>query len=151
MGITSGSEQLHNRRPRFRPRPRLPNFAHVERRVRWRVPHIGRVVIEDDVDIGDNTVINRGCLGDTIIRRGAKIDGHVFIAHNVRHWGGRDDRGGRGYLRLREDRQGRVGRANARVRDGVTVGEGAVIGMGADVVKDVPAGATVIGNPAREK
>jgi UDP-3-O-[3-hydroxymyristoyl] glucosamine N-acyltransferase len=49
-----------------------------------KVPQIGRVLIEDDVEIGANTTIDRGSSGDTVIGRGCKIDNLVMIAHNVR-------------------------------------------------------------------
>ncbi len=49
----------------------------------FKIPQIGGVVIEDDVEIGSNATIDRGALGDTIIRRGTKIDNLVQIAHNV--------------------------------------------------------------------
>lgn len=48
-----------------------------------KVPHIGRVVIEDDVEIGANTTIDRGRFAETRIGRGAKIDNLVQVAHNV--------------------------------------------------------------------
>lgn len=48
-----------------------------------KVPQIGNVIIEDDVEIGANTTIDRAALGSTIIRRGTKIDNLVQIAHNV--------------------------------------------------------------------
>ena len=48
-----------------------------------KVPQIGRVVIQDDVEIGANTTIDRGALNDTIIGQGTKIDNLVQIAHNV--------------------------------------------------------------------
>lgn len=48
-----------------------------------RVPQLGRVVIGDNVDIGANTTVDRGAIGDTVIRDGAKIDNLVQIAHNV--------------------------------------------------------------------
>jgi UDP-3-O-[3-hydroxymyristoyl] glucosamine N-acyltransferase len=47
-------------------------------------PHVGSVEIEDDVEIGANVCIDRGTFGSTVIRRGAKIDNLVQIAHNVR-------------------------------------------------------------------
>ncbi len=50
----------------------------------FRVPQLGRVVIGDDVEIGANTTIDRGALGDTVIGRGAKIDNLVQIVHNTR-------------------------------------------------------------------
>ncbi len=49
-----------------------------------KIPHIGRVVIEDDVEIGANSTIDRATFGDTIIGAGTKIDNLVMIAHNVR-------------------------------------------------------------------
>lgn len=51
---------------------------------RWeRVPQLGRVILGDDVDIGANTTVDRGAIGDTVIHDGAKIDNLVQIAHNV--------------------------------------------------------------------
>ena len=48
-----------------------------------KVPQIGRTIIQDDVEIGANTTIDRGALGDTIIGEGTKIDNLVQIGHNV--------------------------------------------------------------------
>ncbi|HSB06988.1 MAG TPA: UDP-3-O-(3-hydroxymyristoyl)glucosamine N-acyltransferase [Thermodesulfobacteriota bacterium] len=48
-----------------------------------KIPQVGKVEIEDDVEIGSNTSIDRGALGNTIIRRGVKIDNLVQVAHNV--------------------------------------------------------------------
>ncbi|PXY39413.1 UDP-3-O-(3-hydroxymyristoyl)glucosamine N-acyltransferase [Flavobacterium cheongpyeongense] len=48
-----------------------------------KVPQIGNVIIEDNVDIGANTTIDRATLGSTIIRRGVKLDNQIQIAHNV--------------------------------------------------------------------
>jgi UDP-3-O-[3-hydroxymyristoyl] glucosamine N-acyltransferase len=48
-----------------------------------KIPQVGRVVIEDDVEIGSNTTIDRATLGETVIRRGVKIDNLVQVAHNV--------------------------------------------------------------------
>ncbi|WP_174875171.1 UDP-3-O-(3-hydroxymyristoyl)glucosamine N-acyltransferase [Vogesella oryzae] len=49
----------------------------------YKIPQTGRVIIEDDVEIGANTTIDRGALTDTIIRKDAKIDNLVQVAHNV--------------------------------------------------------------------
>ncbi len=49
-----------------------------------RVPQVGRVIIQDDVEIGANTTVDRGAMSDTVIGQGTKIDNLVQIAHNVR-------------------------------------------------------------------
>jgi UDP-3-O-[3-hydroxymyristoyl] glucosamine N-acyltransferase len=52
---------------------------------RWiKVPQIGRVVIGDDVEIGANTTVDRGALGDTVIEDGVKLDNQIQVGHNVR-------------------------------------------------------------------
>ncbi|MEW5838021.1 MAG: UDP-3-O-(3-hydroxymyristoyl)glucosamine N-acyltransferase [Pseudomonadota bacterium] len=60
-------------------------FGLVQNAGLWiRVPHLGRVIIDDDVDIGANTTVDRGTLSDTYIGTGVKIDNLVQIAHNVK-------------------------------------------------------------------
>lgn len=114
-----------------------------------KFPHVGGVVVEDDVEIGANSCVDRGTLGDTVIRRGAKIDNFVHIAHNVvvgRHSaviahamiGGSTRIGDHAWIA-----------PSACIRDGLTIGDRAVVGLGAVVVKDVAAGETVMGAPAR--
>ncbi len=49
-----------------------------------KIPHVGRVVVGDDVDIGANTTIDRGALDDTILEQGVKLDNLIHIAHNCR-------------------------------------------------------------------
>jgi len=116
-----------------------------------RFPHIGKVIIGDDVEIGANTCIDRGALGDTIIGAGTKIDNLVHVAHNVRI--------GKNCMIIAltclgggviiED--GVYVGIGASVRNQITIGEKAFIGMGAVVVKDVDPGITVIGNPAKPR
>ena len=54
-------------------------------RDRWvKIPQIGRVVIGDDVEIGANTTVDRGAIGDTVIEEGVKLDNQIQVAHNVR-------------------------------------------------------------------
>jgi UDP-3-O-[3-hydroxymyristoyl] glucosamine N-acyltransferase len=48
-----------------------------------KIPQLGRVIIEDDVEIGANTTIDRGSLQDTVIGRGSRLDNLVQIGHNV--------------------------------------------------------------------
>lgn len=114
-----------------------------------RLPHIGGVLIGDDVEIGSLTTVCRGTLADTIIRDGAKIDDHVHIAHNVfvdSH----------AFVIACAEVSGgvRVGAGswiapNATVMNQVTIGANAVVGLGAVVLKSVADGAVVVGNPAK--
>lgn len=112
------------------------------------VPQLGRVVIEDGVEIGANATIDRGSGPDTVIGAGSRIDNLVQLGHNVRL--------GRGCVIVAQ-----AGIAGSTVLgDGVivaaqgglvghlTVGEGARIGAQAGVMRDVPAGASVVGAPA---
>jgi UDP-3-O-[3-hydroxymyristoyl] glucosamine N-acyltransferase len=58
-------------------------FAPIEDGTYNKIPQIGNVVLEDYVDIGASTTIDRATLGSTIIRKGVKLDNHIQIAHNV--------------------------------------------------------------------
>lgn len=114
-----------------------------------KIPQIGRVVIQDDVEIGANTTIDRGAMGDTIIGEGTKIDNLVQIGHNVRI--------GRGCaLAAQCGISGSVtigdfallgGRA--AVGDHIAVGSGAQLAGNSGVIGDVPAGARWGGFPAQ--
>ena len=114
-----------------------------------KVPQLGRVVIEDDVDIGCNTCVDRATLGETRIRSGTKIDNLVQVAHNT-------DIGAHVILVSQAGVAGssRVGAGaviagQAAISDHVEVGAGARVGGQSGVTKNVPPGATVFGTPAR--
>jgi len=114
------------------------------------IPHIGNVVLEDDVEIGNNTTIDRAVMGSTLLKRNAKVDNLVHIAHGVTI--------GENSLII----------ANAMVAGStvigdnvwvapsssilnkVEVGNNVVIGMGAVVLKNVTDGQIMVGNPAKE-
>lgn len=112
-------------------------------------PQLGGVVLEDDVEIAAHATIQRAALGDTVLRRGAKIGPHANVGHNVEV--------GEDVLVAGHAQLGggcRIGRGAvvwqaAVIANGVKVGDGAVIGMSAAVRKDVGAGEVWAGNPAR--
>lgn len=113
------------------------------------MPQFGGVVIEDDVQIGALTVIGRGAIDNTVIKRGSKIDNSTFISHNVfigedtfvvgeTIMFGSSSTGEQAYIS-----------GNATIRDGKHIGTKAKVGMGAVVTRDVADGAIVKGNPAK--
>jgi UDP-3-O-[3-hydroxymyristoyl] glucosamine N-acyltransferase len=114
-----------------------------------RIPHVGKCVLENDVEIGANSCIDRGSVDDTIIGAGTKIDNLVHVAHNVRI----------GRMCFIAAQVGVAG--SARIGDGVqlggqvgigghvTVGSRARLAGQAGVIGDVPADATWSGYPAR--
>lgn len=114
-----------------------------------KIPHVGRCVIGDDVEIGANSCVDRGSVDDTLIGDGTKIDNLVHIAHNV-HVGKRCMilalAGIAGSSRIEDDVliAGMVG-----VSDHCTIGRGARVLVQAGVIGDIAAGATVWGTPAR--
>jgi UDP-3-O-[3-hydroxymyristoyl] glucosamine N-acyltransferase len=60
-------------------------FGNVKHQGVWnKIPHIGGVVLEDDVEIGASTTVDRGVLEDTILSKGVKLDNQIHIAHNVK-------------------------------------------------------------------
>lgn len=113
-----------------------------------KVPQIGRVIIQDDVEIGAGTAIDRGGIRDTTIGEGSKIDNLVQIGHNVsigRHCVIVSQAGISGSV-VMEDYVvigGQVG-----IADNMHIGEGAMIGAKAGVMTDVPAGGKWVGSPA---
>ncbi|ODA68487.1 UDP-3-O-acylglucosamine N-acyltransferase [Methyloligella halotolerans] len=114
-----------------------------------KVPQIGRVIIQDGVEIGSNTTIDRGALRDTIIGEGTKIDNLVQIGHNVaigRHCIIVSQTGISGSAVLGDfvALGGKVG-----VEGHVTIGDGAQIAATSVVRGEVPAGARWGGVPAK--
>ncbi len=114
-----------------------------------KVYHIGRVILQSDVEIGANTCVDRGTYGDTVIGEGSKIDNLVQIAHNCQI--GRHVRisGGSGLAGSVVIKDYVVLGGAAGVGDGVTIGEGAMIAAKSAVLGIVPDGAFYGGHPAR--
>lgn len=115
-----------------------------------KFPHIGGVIIEDNVDIGANTCIDRGTLGNTIISKGAKIDNLVHIAHNVvigentmvianSVIAGSTIIGDNTWIS-----------PSVCVRDGMKIGSNTLVGLGALVINNIPDNEVWLGVPAKK-
>jgi UDP-3-O-[3-hydroxymyristoyl] glucosamine N-acyltransferase len=115
-----------------------------------KFPHLGGVLIGDDVEIGANTCIDRGSLSDTLIKDRARIDNLVHVAHNVTvgedaavialsMLGGSAGIGKEAWIA-----------PGAIIMNQISVGSKGTVGLGAVVVKDVAPGQTVMGSPAQD-
>jgi UDP-3-O-[3-hydroxymyristoyl] glucosamine N-acyltransferase len=114
-----------------------------------KFPHLGGVVIEDDVELQTMTHVDRGALADTIVRRGTKVDSCCHIAHN-------DDIGEDCIIAAHTMFSGSVTLGHrcwvgpsTSFRDVLKVGSDSFIGFGSLVAKSFPDGAELMGNPAR--
>lgn len=117
---------------------------------KWgKVPHIGKVVLGNDVEIGSNTCVDRGCLGNTVIGNGVKIDNFVHIAHNCKigdncAMAAFTGISGGVTLGAHVMAAGQVG-----VQGHVTIGDNATILGRSGITKDVPPNAVMSGYPAQ--
>ncbi len=113
-----------------------------------RIPHLSQLIIEDDVDIGSNTTIQRGILRPTIIGRGTRIGPNCDIGHEAKigkHCivtgmtlvAGATEIGDYTYVA-----------PHSTIRNSIRIGKNAFVGIGSLVMNDVPDKATVIGRPA---
>jgi UDP-3-O-[3-hydroxymyristoyl] glucosamine N-acyltransferase len=112
-----------------------------------KIPQVGTVVIEDDVEIGANSAVDRAALGATVIRRGVKIDDLVMVGHNV-------EVGENAVLIAQVGIGGssKIGRGavlsgQAGIPDHIEVGDGAIVAAKTGVTNDIPAGGFVSGSP----
>jgi UDP-3-O-[3-hydroxymyristoyl] glucosamine N-acyltransferase len=115
------------------------------------IPQLGRVIIEDDVEIGANSTIDRGSIQDTVIGAGSRLDNLVQIGHNVRL--GRccvivAQVGISGSTVLEDCVE--VG-GQAAMAGHLRIGRGAQIGAQAGLISDAPAGAILLGSPAQSR
>lgn len=115
-----------------------------------KIPQLGRVIIQDGVEIGANTTVDRGALGDTVIGEGTKIDNLVQVGHNCRI--GRycliAAQSGLSGSTVLED--GVLMGGGAGTAGHLTIGRGSVVHGRAAVSKSWPAGSKLIGAPAQD-
>jgi UDP-3-O-[3-hydroxymyristoyl] glucosamine N-acyltransferase len=114
-----------------------------------RVPQLGRVIIEDEVEFGASCVVDRGAIGDTQIGRGCRFDGLIHVGHNVKM----------GPFCIVVAQAGIAGSTTigagvmiggqAGIADHLTIGAGARLSARAGVTRDVAPGETVGGYPAQ--
>ena len=114
----------------------------------FRFPHIGRVILKDNVELGANCTIDRGSVGDTVIGENTFLDNQVHMAHNVRVGkncmiAGQVGFAGSSVLGDNVSIGGQAG-----ISGHLKIGSNVKIGGGSGVVKDIPDNTTVMGYPA---
>jgi UDP-3-O-[3-hydroxymyristoyl] glucosamine N-acyltransferase len=114
-----------------------------------KIPHIGKVVVEDDVEIGANTTVDRATLGETRIGAGTKVDNLVQIGHNVTIGRAAIIVGQTGISGSVTIGDGAILAGQVGVKDHVRIGARAMVLARTAVFKDIPDGAVVSGDPAR--
>lgn len=130
----------------------VDGFGYVFRDGRHRrVPQVGRCVIDDDVEIGANTTVDRGSIGDTRLEADVKVDNLVQLGHNVEvgaHTVIAAQTGVAGSSRLGS---GVLVGGQVGIAGHLAIGDGARLSAQAGITGDVPAGETVMGFPARPR
>ena len=113
-----------------------------------KIPQVGSVRIDDDVEIGANSTIDRARFGKTWIKRGVKIDNLVHVAHNVTVGEFSMLIGQCGIAGSAVIGKGVIIAAQAGINGHITIGDGAKIAGTSGVLKDVPPGESLVGTPA---
>jgi len=113
-----------------------------------KIPQVGRVILEDDVEIGANTCIDRGAIGDTVIERGVKLDNQIQIAHNV-HIGAYSIMA----AQVGISGSSRIGTGcqfggQSALAGHIHIGDGVKLAARSGVISDLAAGGTYAGAPA---
>jgi UDP-3-O-[3-hydroxymyristoyl] glucosamine N-acyltransferase len=119
-------------------------------RVLLKVPHVGSVIIDDEVEIGANACVDRGKFGATVIGAGTKIDNLVQVGHNVKIGRCCVIAGNTGIAGSAVVGDGVQIGGNAGISDHVTIGAGCKIGAHSLVMSDMPPGRKWVGYPADE-
>jgi UDP-3-O-[3-hydroxymyristoyl] glucosamine N-acyltransferase len=125
-------------------------FGYVKERGKiYKFPQLGRVIVEDDVEIGTNTTVDRGSLSDTVIGAGTKIDNLCQIAHNVKIGknvlvAAQTGISGSTVIKDNVTMGGQVG-----IADNLTIGANVTIGAQSGIIGNIADNAILWGTPAR--
>jgi UDP-3-O-[3-hydroxymyristoyl] glucosamine N-acyltransferase len=115
-----------------------------------RIPHVSKLIVEDDVDVGSNTTVQKGMLRPTIIGKGTKIGPNCDIGHEVKIGqyciiagmtlvAGATEIGDHAFIA-----------PHSTIKNSIKIGSNAFIGIGSLVIRNVPDGTAVVGRPATE-
>jgi UDP-3-O-[3-hydroxymyristoyl] glucosamine N-acyltransferase len=118
--------------------------------VHHKIPQLGTVVVEDDVEIGANCAVDRATMGETRIGRGTKIDNLVQLAHNVTVGGGTLIAAQTGIAGSTKVGEYCVFGGQVGVVGHIVIGDRAVLGAQSGVAKSLPGGRAYFGYPAKE-
>ena len=113
-----------------------------------RFPHVGKVILKDNAEIGANCTLDRGSIGDTVIGKNSFLDNQVHVAHNVKIGdncmiAGQVGFAGSSFIGDNVSIGGQAG-----ISGHLKIGNNVKIGGGSGVVKDIPDGTVVMGYPA---
>jgi UDP-3-O-[3-hydroxymyristoyl] glucosamine N-acyltransferase len=114
-----------------------------------RIPHVGACILEDEVEIGSNSTVDRGSVDDTVIGRGSKLDNLVHVGHNVRIGAHCLLMAGVGVAGSTRVGDGAILAGHVGVTDHLHIGAGARIAAKSAVFGDVEPGLVISGHPAR--
>ena len=123
-------------------------FPNKEKNLRY--PHIGMVIIEDNVEVGSNNTIDRGSLGNTIIGANTFLDNQVHIAHNVKIGKNCIIAGQVGFAGSCEIGDNVLIGGQAGISGHLKIGNNVQIGGGSGVIKNIPDNTKVMGYPAKD-
>ena len=116
----------------------------------FRYPHIGSVIIGDNVEIGCNNTIDRGSLSDTIIGDGTFLDNQIHVAHNVKIGKNCIITGQVGFAGSSSIGNKVMIGGQSGISGHITVGDNVQIGGGSGVIKNIPSNTKVMGYPAKD-
>ena len=125
-------------------------FGFFPGKINTRYPHIGKVIIGNNVEIGCNNTIDRGSISDTVIGDGTFIDNQVHIAHNVKIGKNCIITGQVGFAGSSKVGSNVMIGGQAGISGHISVGSNVQIGGGSGVIKNIPSNIKVMGYPAKE-